>query len=83
MNKQLTLSITIVNLVGDTHFAVTQIGGVTVRGQKASSALRAVQNLLHRLQNIDDSDAELALELALAGTSLESQLAVTSGADEG
>lgn len=63
--------------VGEGHVAVTQLGGILVRGKRAtgsSAEAVAVRNLLWKLAGEGgDDESLLALELELAGTNLEAE----------
>lgn len=67
-----------VTKIGKLHLAVTQIGGITLRGKPADDATDAVRNLLWRLSRTEDDDATVALSLAVEGTNLQ---ALTDGSN--
>ncbi len=79
--RSLHIPIRVLNLVGDTHIALTELGGITVRGKAAKDETAAVRNLLYALQ-ADDGDSEIALQLALEHTSIGDQLSLDAP-DEG
>lgn len=72
-----------VTRLGSGHFAMTRLAGTVVRGNRASSEIDAVRNLFFKLANADvsshDDEVLTLLELELAGTTLDEQLALTEG----
>lgn len=79
---KLSIDVTVINLVGNRHFAVTELGGIRVRGKAADNAPTAVRNLLWKLSGTDhDDDALLAVDLAAEGTSLDDRLEVARLSD--
>jgi hypothetical protein len=69
--------------LGKLYMGVTQLGGVTLRGRTAAEPGDAVRNLFWKLagQDRDDDDAKVAVELAVAGTDLNAQLAIGDGSE--
>lgn len=65
--KKITIEVSIAQL-GDSY-VMTALGEIGVRGVKASTELTALKNLLYKLYH-DQDDAELGLELVLAGETL-------------
>lgn len=76
----LELTIRFVELSPDTCLAVTTLGGFTLRGERSLTPFDAVRSLLAGLAGRPEvashQDAAVALDLALAGTSIESVAAI-------
>lgn len=68
----LTFNISVAQLTERSFLAVTELGGMNIRGQRSSDPLAAVQSLLSGLCGHDhsNSDGVLGLDLALNGTDL-------------
>lgn len=78
---KVTIEVNVLRVVGDTHVALTELAGIRVRGKKADSPAGAVRNLLWSLAGYaNDDDADLAVELVVAGTSLPERLALDDAA---
>lgn len=56
--------------IGRSQVAATTVAGVMIRGARAETELGAIMNLFGRGMGSDD--AQLAIEMALEGTDLES-----------
>jgi hypothetical protein len=82
----LSLTIRVVELSPKTFIAVTRLGGFTLRGERSADAFDAVRSLFTGLAGKPDVsshiDAGIALDLALAGTSIENVAAAAEGLDE-
>lgn len=62
----------IAQLAERSFIAMTNLGGMNIRGQRADTARSAAQSLLSGLAgNGQNEDGLLALDLALEGTSIE------------
>jgi len=72
----LELMIQFVELSPQTCLAVTRLGGFTIRGERSTTTFDAVRSLFMGLAGRPEVsshvDAAIALDLALAGTTLES-----------
>lgn len=78
VTKKLNVEVSVVK-IGNGHVAATQLGGITVRGPRASDEAGAVQNLLWTLSGQGrggdaNDEALMGIELALAGTSFEREI---------
>src|SRR5215472_10567716 len=69
------LDVNILRIAGR-YLAITQAGGITVRGSAASTRSGAYKNLLWKLSGNGqkDDDAELAVELLVHDTTLPEEL---------
>ena len=82
MAKSILLAVRVIQLSKDSYVAMAPVGGVVVRGARAESELTAVQSLAYKLAH-DNGDPAIGIELALAGTDLETEQAqLESGADK-
>jgi len=84
MKLQLNIATT---KLGGGHFALTKVADSVVRGRRAEDEVTAVRNLLWKLAGQEHQSADemlTLLELALAGTTLEQQLALAeaNGSDD-
>lgn len=77
------IKINVINPAGETHLAVTKLGGITVRGPRASTPVDAVKNLLWKLSKGYDDDAQVGLEMELAGTSIDQAIAQIQAPGDG
>jgi len=57
--------------VGGIYVAATQLGGINLRGARASSPAGAVRNLFFAIGEGSSDDHQIGLELALEGTTLK------------
>lgn len=82
--KRVVLSITIAQLTERSFLAVSEIGGMNIRGQRRPDELSAVQSLLSGLCGHDQSNAEgvLGLDLAIEGTDLQALAQLGDGNDD-
>jgi hypothetical protein len=75
MPKTMSLSVEInlVSLTGNAWLAAANLGGITIRGDRRPDAVEAAQSLFARLagNGMSAEDAGTAIELALAGTTLD------------
>jgi hypothetical protein len=71
---KLTVSVSIISIASK-YMAATQLGGFTIRGRSAATEVLAVRNLFFVLAGeTDNDDTNLAVELALSGTTLDMAL---------
>lgn len=61
--------------VGGIYVAATQLGGINMRGARASSPPQAVRNLFFAIGEGSSDDHQIGLELAIEGTTLEAAMA--------
>ncbi len=59
---------------GQSYLAVTELGGIKLKGARANTASGAARNLLFALGEGSSDDCQIALELALEGTTLEAAM---------
>lgn len=83
MASTLKIEVKVLKL-GEGYLAVTELGGITVRGRRLSSPLLATQSLLYKLGewNQHEDEPAIALELALHGTSIGTALELEAGLDK-
>lgn len=67
--QELTVSIRVVK-IGSSFIGISQVGGFDVRGQRQESAAQAAQNLFANLGAVNNDNAAMGIELALAGMTL-------------
>lgn len=69
--KTVTINISVVKLTNTSYMAICRLAGITVRNQvRSATEFEAVQNLLRALVYAE-GDAGIALDLAIAGVSME------------
>jgi hypothetical protein len=68
--EELTVSLRVVK-IGSSFIGIAQVGGFDVRGQRCDTAAQAAQNLFANLGAINNDNAAMGIELALAGMTLQ------------
>jgi hypothetical protein len=68
--EELTVSIRVVK-IGSSFIGIAQVGGFDVRGQRMDSAAGAAQNLFANLGAVNNDNAAMGIELALAGMTIQ------------
>jgi hypothetical protein len=81
MAKEISLSVRVVALSKDSYVAFSTVGGVLIRGSRAESELTAVQSWAYKLAH-DQNEPAIGIELALAGTDLETEQAQLESGDD-
>jgi hypothetical protein len=67
--EELTVSLRVVR-IGSSFIGISQVGGFDVRGQRCETAAAAAQNLFANLGAVNNDNAAMGIELALAGMTL-------------
>ncbi|HEV8699145.1 MAG TPA: hypothetical protein VGQ89_15720 [Candidatus Limnocylindrales bacterium] len=82
----ITLDIQWVRLTEESCVAVTSLGGFTIRGERSETPFLALRSLFKGLAGSPEvsshTDAAIALDMALAGTTIEELAQIPAGGDE-